>query len=278
MFKRIIIAFDGSDLAREAVAYGRMIAEAAGAEILALHVIEPTAPPTMGEGLAAFDPGPAMAEYARQTEADASEERQWAEKELKELTGFCEQWEVPCSTRIESGLLVPTLVDVASADDLIAVGMKGRFARGGIGSTTKTLITRSPCPVMVVSGSLRPVNRALGVFDGTSVSKRAVEKANELAKQTGWPLSILAVGGEYLDLDDALDRAQELSPDAQVITYQPEGHNEAEQIEEAVKHAGYGLLVMGAYPDSWLHQLFFGFGGTTAHVLSHAGAPVVLVH
>lgn len=278
MFKRVIVAFDGSDLSREAFAYSKMIAEAANAEIVALHVIEPTAPPVMGEGLAAFDAGPAMAEYARQNETDAAEERAWAQGELDELTKFCEQWEVPCSTRIEQGLLAPTLVDVASADDLIAVGMKGRFARGGIGSTTKSLVNKSPCPVMVVSGSLRPVNRVLGVFDGTSVSKRAVEKSSELAKQTGWPLTILAVGGEQLDLDESLDRAQELAPDAQVITFQPEGHNEAEQIEEAAKHAGYGLLVMGAYPDSWLHQLFFGFGGTTAHVLSHVGAPVVLVH
>lgn len=278
MLDRIIVAFDGSDLSREAFAYSKMLAEASGAQILALHVLEPTPPPVMGESLAPYDPGPAMGEYWAEADAQREEETAWAQRELAEMQSLCEKWNVRCEKQIVNGRLIPTLVDIAQANDLIAIGMKGRFARGGLGSTTKSLVYKSPCPVMVVSGSLRPVNRALGVFDGTSVSKRAVAFAKDLSEQANWPLTLLAVGGEYLPLDDALDRAQRLAPEAQVLTYGPEGKSEADQIEQAASHAGYGLLIMGAYPDSWLHQLLFGFGGTTAHVLSHVGAPVVLVH
>ena len=45
MIKRIIIAYDGSDLAREAFAFGVMIAEAANVEVVGMHAIEPPPPP-----------------------------------------------------------------------------------------------------------------------------------------------------------------------------------------------------------------------------------------
>lgn len=275
---RIIVAFDGSDLAREAFAYSVMLAQATGDSILALHVIEPVPPPIIAESMAGIDAAPALVEFDEAARQDDQAESERFQKEFIELEALCRSRAVPFESQIDSGLLIPILVEHAGAEDMIAIGMKGRFAHAGFGSSAKSLIRKSPCDVLVASGPLRPVNRVLSVYDGSSVSKRAVAKAKNLAAKTNWPLTILAAESEHATLDEALTRAQELAEEAQVVSYGAEGKSEARQIAEAASHAGYAVIVMGAYPDSWLHQLFFGFGGTTAHVLSTVNAPVILVH
>lgn len=278
MTKRIIVAFDGSELAREAFAYSVMLARELEASIIGLHVLEPVPPPIIAESVAGVDAAPALAEFDEAARKDKDAERERFEKEFEELAATCAEQDVPFASEIEVGLLIPTLVDLAAGDDMIAIGMKGRFARAGLGSSARSLIKKAPCPVLIASGPLRPVNRVLAVFDGSSVSKRAVAMAKDVAASTSWPLTVLAVETDDLTLSEALERATELAPDAQVVSYGAVGKSEAEQIEHAAEHAGYAIIVMGAYPDSWLHQLFFGFGGATAHVLSHVGAPMIMVH
>ncbi len=275
---RIIVAYDGSELAREAFAFSAMLAEAIGASIVGLHVLEPVAPPIVAESMAGIDAAPAMAEYDDLARRDEDAERARFEREFAELAGVCAQRSIPFESRTEVGLLIPLLVDLAGAEDVIAIGMKGRFARAGLGSSAKSLIKKAPCPVLVASGPLRPVNRVLAVYDGSAVSKRALAEGKRLAEKAGWPLTVLAASSGDATLDEALDRAHELSDGAPVVSYGAEGKSEAEQITQAAEHAGYAIIVMGAYPDSWLHQLFFGFGGTTAEVLARVGAPVLMVH
>ncbi len=278
MIKRIIVAYDGSELAREAFAYAVMLAEAAKVEIFGMHALEPAPPVVMpADPVSGIDPNPILMQVAAADEAEQKAEREKAEKSLEELGEYCAKRSVPYSSVVAAGWLIEALVDLADPEDLIAVGMKGRFARAGIGSSTKALVRESPCPVVVATGPLHPVNRVLGVFDGSGGSKRAVAWSKDAARQTGWPLSVLAVSGRGLTLEESLEKAQAMAPDAQVIHYGPEGQSEAAQIEAAASHASMALLVMGAYPDTWLHQLFFG-GGTTGQVLRKVNAPVALVH
>lgn len=278
MSKRIIVAFDGSELSREAFGVALSLAKQWGGSVFGLHVVEPVPPPIVAESVAGVDAAPALADFDEAARKDEAAEREHFENEFRKLREKCGAENVPFDSAIEVGLLIPALVDLAAADDVIAIGMKGRFSRAGLGSSARSLIKKAPCPVLVASGAERKISRVLGVFDGTSVSKRAVDLAQEIAAETKWPLSVLAVEGDDLTLDESMARAKELAPDADIVCYPVKGKSEAEQIERACKAADDAILVMGAYSDSWLHQLFFGFGGTTAHVLSHVGAPVILVH
>ncbi len=278
MIKRIIVAFDGSEMAQDAFTHSVELAKSLGASIMGVHVLEPVPPPIIAESVAGVDAAPAMADFDDAAREEEAAERKRFEKFFRDQEALCKAQGISYSNAIEVGLLIPTLVDLAAADDLIAIGMKGRFSRAGIGSSARSLIKKSPCPVLVASGPAKAVSRVLGVFDGSSVSKRAVDFAREMAATTKWPLSLLAAESSDLTADESKSRAAELAPEADVVCYAAKGKSEAEQIERACKAASDAVLVMGAYPDSWLHQLFFGFGGTTAHVLSHVGAPVILVH
>ena len=272
MIKRVLAAFDGSDLSREAFAYAVMLAEPAGLEVVGVHVLEPDPPALITGDPAMVDPTPLILEQERERAA----QREWAEGELSEMEKACARRGIPFSSHIVSGPLLSELTEVATATDLIAVGKKGRFARAGIGSTTAALVKCSPCPVMVVSGPMRPVNRVLAVSDGSSVSKRAVAEGRSFAESAGWPLTLLAAAGHDHTLSEALDQAQQLAPEATVISLsEDEQRHEGELIEHAAGADQYALLFMGAYAESWLHRLFFG--STTSHVLAHLGSPVVLV-
>lgn len=272
MTNRVLVAFDGSDLSREAFAYALMLAAPAGLEVVGVHVLEPAPPPLIAGDPSLVDPTPLIKEQEREAEA----EKGWVESEFDEMSGQCASRGVPFSSVIERGPLVDRLVDIARATDLIAVGRKGRFARAGVGSTTAALISSAPCPVMIVSGPMRPVNRVLVVSDGSRVSKCAVGKAAEFAGATGWPMTVLAAAGGGDTLDEALARAQELAPDAQVISFsEEEQRDEAALIAHAAGADHFALLFMGAYKESWLHRLLFG--GTTEQALAALGSPVVLV-
>jgi len=277
MIKSILVAYDGSEQSREAFAYSIMLAENADADVIGLYAVEPSPPPiAVADPVVGFDPAFIIAAEDQDPE-EKKKERERAQKSLDELRSFAVDAGVEYKSVIQDGRLIDVVVDRADPTDLIAIGAKGRFARAGIGSTTKALASRGPCPVLVVAGELRAVNRVLSVYDGSSQSKRAVKWGAELSEQTKWPLTCLAVSSSQLPLDDALEQAQKLAPDAQVVHYGPEDHeSETEQIKTAASHATHAVIVMGAYPDSWLHQLFFG--GPTSNVLRKVDAPIVLVH
>jgi len=270
---RVVVAFDGSDMARRAFAYAVMLAERAGCSVAALHVTETNSevrPPDFEAGdiemsrvsVPVFRPtGPTVRAIS---------------VELDEMADYCEDHGVPFDIVCRSGDLRQAMLSTASTGDLLAVGRKGRMAGAGFGSFTRSLIMSSPCPVLLASGELRPIMRIVGVFDGSGPSRRAVRFARGLAEACGLPLTIVAASGVIGSADEVLAAAADLADGAPVLAL---GHNdlaEADQILRAAERAGFALSVLGAYPDSWLHQLVFG--GTTGRVLREIDAPLVLVH
>jgi nucleotide-binding universal stress UspA family protein len=266
--RRIVVGIDGTPLSRSAFAYGVMLADAAGLEIRAIHVVEP--PRRTGAALPASDAAPpAPAPGAAAGPGDLA----LAQATMDECEAFCKTRGIRFSSAFLHGPLIDRLLE-AQDTDILAVG-KGRFAHAGPGSATRHLMRQAPCPVLIAGGPLRQVNRIVGAYDGTPASERAVAVAESLAAQTRWPLTILAVAGR-LTLSEALQGAQDRAPTAQVVAFGPGEDDEASQIEEAAAHARFGLPVIPAYTDSPL-RLLLG-GGTTGHVLAHVEGAIVLVH
>ncbi|MHC4446605.1 MAG: universal stress protein [Planctomycetota bacterium] len=258
MIDRIKVALDGSELAREAFECAALIAEAAPQiQLEILHVTERVAVAAGGADL--IDDG---------------------FMEISEAIRSCKtygRWAgLDVAACVVDGDLLEHLAKASRPSTLIVVGLKGRFARVGIGSTTRWLIQHATGPVMVVTGpSHRQLGRVAAAYDGSDASARALALAQDLAKQTAWPLTVMATHGPRAQLDEALKAAQELAPDAQLIAPGPLDGDEAQQIEAFAAHAMHALLVAGAHPDSWIHQALMG--GVTDHPLRHLRAPIMLV-
>ena len=143
MFKRLLIATDGSALAGKAVATGLTLAKQLGAEVVAVMATEPWTAMTNGEGLAFDFP---IQEY----EMDRSEH---AKRILADVRKNAEERGVLCETVHSIDFSSEGILATAKAKDcdLIVMASHGRrgISRLLLGSQATRVVTLSPIPVLV---------------------------------------------------------------------------------------------------------------------------------
>jgi len=146
MYKRILVATDGSKLSKMAVEHAINLADITGAEVIALKVV-PRYPQTYFEGGVAL----AAAEVARieaQWQAEAMQavnavkaEGQKVEVKVKPVT-------------VKSDLIAEAIIAAAKRNkvDLIVMASHGRkgIKRLLLGSETQQVLTHSHIPVLVL--------------------------------------------------------------------------------------------------------------------------------
>jgi len=76
--------------------------------------------------------------------------------------------------------------------------------------------------------------------------------------------------------DQAVRYLQRNGIPAEPMTVELDGRSTGETILETAESLGCDLLIKGAYTQSRLRQMIFG--GTTQHILAHAGLPVLFAH
>lgn len=142
MFKRILLAYDGSEAGQKALLGAREIAQLAQAEVFLIAVSPPAAALIGGEG------------YVYDARAEEEERRAYQnvlEEGLRRLSesGYTAKGEVIVGNPVDE------ITEYARriAADLIVVGHKhldSWAARWWRGSISKALIEHSPCSVLVV--------------------------------------------------------------------------------------------------------------------------------
>jgi nucleotide-binding universal stress UspA family protein len=146
MYKRILVATDGSKLSQQAVEHAINLADLTGAEVVALKVI-PRYPQTYFEGGVAL----AAAEVAR-IEKQWQEEGMAAVNAVKSAGQLREVKVKPVTAR--SDLIAEAIIATAkrSKCDLIVMASHGRkgIKRLLLGSETQQVLTHSHIPVLVL--------------------------------------------------------------------------------------------------------------------------------
>ena len=143
MFKNILVATDGSDLAAKAVEEGIRFAKEIGAEITAVTVTEPFHVLSLSPRQLEYTP----IEYKKHAEAHA-------EKVLGTVSAAAKSAGVACETlHVEHEHVYQAIIDAASARrcDLIVMASHGRRGISAIvlGSETVKVLTHSKIPVLV---------------------------------------------------------------------------------------------------------------------------------
>ena len=146
MYKRILVATDGSKLSQLAVDHAIELADLTGAEVIALKVV-PRYPQTYFEG----GMGMGAAEVARI-------EKQWTEEALTTVNavksaGQLREVKVKPIT-VKSDLIAEAVIAAAKRNkcDLIVMASHGRrgIKRLLLGSETQQVLTHSHIPVLVL--------------------------------------------------------------------------------------------------------------------------------
>ena len=146
MFKRILVATDGSTLSKKAVTSAIALAATHDADLVAINVI-PRYPKGYFEGAVAFSP-----------EDIGRVEKQWADKAqamLDTVKSRAEQSGVRIKTAtVNSDLVAESIVAAAKKHkcDLIVMASHGRkgIKRLLLGSETQHVLTHSTVPVLVL--------------------------------------------------------------------------------------------------------------------------------
>lgn len=146
MYKRILVATDGSKLSNMAVEHAISLADITGAEVVALKVV-PRYPQTYFEGGVAL----AAAEVARI-------EKQWNDEAMEAVNAVKaagQKLEVKVKpVTVKSDLIAEAIIAAAKRNkvDLIVMASHGRkgIKRLLLGSETQQVLTHSHIPVLVL--------------------------------------------------------------------------------------------------------------------------------
>ena len=276
MIKSILIPTDGSVNSNTARDCGLHLAEQFGAELTGLNVIDIRAleGPFFSDisGSLGFIPYQNyLPNYQR-----VLEER--AEVILEEFKKMCSERGAQVKTRRLTGIISNIIAEEAKKVDLVIMAQRGEHAQwssGLLGSTTESVVRKSPRPVMVTPLKFRPMHNVLCAYDGSSESNKALKLACEFVHAIHGALTVLVAG-------QSEERCREITAEAEEFI-QPYHLSASaawvlgEAHEEILKHAeqnSIDLIVMGAFGHSRVRELLLG--GTTAYILRKAQIPVLL--
>ena len=143
MYKRILMATDGSELATRAVEHGLSLAKALGAEAIAVYVVKPMEVDMPAEVMVAVP----EEEFKKNAEKIAMQA-------LEKVKRYADEIRVSCQTRaVQNVRPWQAIVDEAVKErcELIVMGSHGRTGLIGLvlGSETQKVLAHSSIPVMV---------------------------------------------------------------------------------------------------------------------------------
>ena len=139
--KTVLVPTDFSDCSEAAVRYGRALAQAFGASLHLLHVVQdPYKQAWAAEGFAA-----PVSDMIVQWETEAR-------KRLEESAAACAPVATTVATRIGSPFYDIACYAAEMNVDLIVIGTHGRGPIGHmlLGSVAERIVRKAPCPVLTV--------------------------------------------------------------------------------------------------------------------------------
>jgi nucleotide-binding universal stress UspA family protein len=277
MFRRIVVALDGSQHSTAAAEYALWLAERLGASLVGLHVIDIVS--IEGSflhdvsGSLGFEPYLDFSSKMR----EALHER--GKAIVDAFATRCRERDVACEIALPIGVVANEICDQARTADLIIVGHRGlneRFSTGLLGGTTESVARKSPKPVLVAPMAFAPITRPLLAYDGSARASAAMHAAAGLTTALGLPLTVTHVGREGRDEDaKVLEEARSYlgSYDVELHIRELTGPPH-QRIIDVVRDGGFDLMFIGAYGHSRIIEMVLG--STTEFVLRNSPCPVFL--
>ena len=296
----ILVPLDGSPLSEAALPYAEAIAEATGASLQLLSVVdwEPRLPVSRTDS--------SLAEVERlAAEAEQAEQRARA-RYLADRVAELQAQGLTVASTVVLGAPVDVILEKASQDGVTTVVMatRGRGAVGRllIGSVADSIVRTGPRPTLLVRPPYVRVpqrrarlERLAVALDGSPEAETALPLAGELASAAGSTLYLVrvepplagaaepagALAGPSRRDEDATVAARsylgqvadQLSPGLSVETVVLHG-SPAQTLEEFAVHERIDVLVMTTRGRGGLSRLLLG---NTAEALVRSGVPTLLV-
>ncbi|MEZ5646475.1 MAG: universal stress protein [Burkholderiaceae bacterium] len=184
----------------------------------------------------------------------------------------------PVDTRQRHGALEETLVEHQTLARLVVLGRRGLSSTGHreLGRSVQWTVRSLRRPVLAVTDRFAPPRRVLIAFDGSSITRTAVDMVAASPLFTGLPVYVLMVGKASADAPRQLEWARSRLDKAGfgVVAEVQSGDLET-VVGQAIARHGIDMLVMGAYTHSPLRGLLLG--SKTTDLLRSVTVPTLLL-
>jgi len=276
MIKSILIATDGSANSMVATQFGCCLAKLFQAEVCGLNVVDVRAleGPLMSDisGSMGFEP---FQSYLPKFEQILQER---ADGILEDFKGLCAEQGITAEVKRLSGIVPNVIAEEAKRVDLVVIAQRGEHAQwsaGLLGSTTETVIRKSPRPVLIAPREYRDIKKVLIAYDGSNESTRGLKTACETFVDLSCELHVVFVTDEDEHADTLAAEVRDYvgHHGIEVALTRLTGDAPKIILQHAEQH-GFDLIVMGAFGHSRLHDLILG--GTAAYMIRETTIPIML--
>lgn len=275
MIKTILVPQDGSIYGKSALDYSVWLSSRFGAGLVGMNVVDVVSleGPFLHDisGSLGFEPFLNFSTRMR----EALEAR--GKTILSSFEDVCRENGAACETHITFGVVANEIVDKAKVADLVVIGRRGvnaRFEYGLLGSTTESVLRRSPKPVLIVPERFTEPKKPLLAYDGSPNASRAMHSAAEWAKTLGLSLTVLTVSSSEEEDPILNDARTYLKPYGIGASFVHRKGDAPIVIENYYKDNGHDLLFMGTSHHSRLVEMVLG--STTEHVMRTVPGPFFL--
>ena len=278
MTMKMLIPIDGSDNSNIALEYGIYIAPKFDATITGLHVIDVYM--IQGPVITDISGAVGMPPYDGFFEAIETSLNEKAQFILKDFSERCQKKGVVAEVKKTIGKIEQIIVEEAQKADVVLMAKKGEhfhLKEGGLlGSVAEAVVRNCGKPVMVTPEIFTEIESMGIAYDGSEPAKKALKLSLEISTQAAWPLTVVMITADTKKADKLCTEAEELaencSADCAMIVLQGK---ESEEILKFIREGSVELMVMGAYGDNRLRELFLG--STTTQVIRKSSIPVLLI-
>jgi nucleotide-binding universal stress UspA family protein len=307
MYKRILVALDGSPFAAQSLPYAQLIARSIGADVELFHALATLPDAARDAGVRSINDPTAMEATAQGESANQYQQmRQEATEYLEETAGPLRQAGLSVRTTIGAGEPSEAIAALTAGQDetLIAMSTHGRSGafRWVLGSVTDKTLRAASAPTLVIRSHREEdkpddpdIRRIVLPLDGSPLAEQAVPHATALAKALNANIEVFRAvstpmymparypmwGGipfpsdthanEYLEAMVEHIRAAGIDV---VEGRTPQG-DAAGIITEAAESAPDSLVVMTTHGRSGIGR--WVLGSVVDKVVRHSGRPVLLV-
>jgi nucleotide-binding universal stress UspA family protein len=271
MIETVLVATDGSEAAAAAERYGVALAARLGARVLGISVVEERyARGLRDDGLGITPPPAGPVESYLTARADGA---------CRRLTERARSQGVEASCETTRGVADDAIVERGKQTDLIVLGRDGEhagFRTELIGSTVDGVLRKTSKPAVVVPAGAELSGPLLLAFDGSPGSRIAARLAVEIAGRLGDAIHVFV---DSKDKGRSAARFEEVrrllgTPNVPVREAASTLGRPDAKIVDAAREVGPGLIVMGAFGRSRIHEYFLG--SNSAAVVRNAPVAVLL--
>ena len=276
MIKKILVPTDGSAGSDVALEYALFLASCFKAEITGLNVIDIRAleGPFFSDisGSLGFSP---IQNYLPKFQQILDDR---ADTILELFRNRCAAMGIAAITKKLTGIIANIIADEARKAELVVISQRGeheQWSSGLMGSTTESVVRKSPAPVLVAPAAYRSLNKILVAYDGSVESSNALKCACDMFCDCCESMKIVSV---TQDEEKGRVLASEIGEITAPYHLSYEGillqGDAAKELLYFAENNGIDLIIMGAFTHGRLHDLIIG--STAAYVIRKTTLPVLL--